>query len=99
MQKDQQIKDLQHVCDGQPDEAQPAPKQQATAHVYVGPQQKHRAEQSREGCQDIQGGVHWSRSFLKRNARANSRTGDDAFECSMVEIRTRSRRYALSSST
>src|SRR6185437_2976305 len=93
-----QIGDHQKVRDGQAQEAQAAPQKQPTAHIEVGPELQHRAQQHRQERQYQHRG-HQSCSFLNRKARAKSRTAGDAFSCSMVEMRTRSLRYASSTSS
>src|SRR6185437_2051829 len=67
-----------------------------SSHAGVSAQQQNGAEQGCQAGGNIKSSRHQSRSFLKRNARANSRTEGEVLECIMVEIRTKSRRYAES---
>jgi len=90
--EDAQVRDAQQISNRHPDEAQAAPEQEPLTYVLISAQQEDGAQDRGEEREDVEGNGHQSRSFLKRNARANSRTEGDAFECSMVEMRTISRR-------
>src|SRR5581483_1684398 len=97
LRKDQKIGDQEDIRNGESNEAEAAPEQQPLPHHGIRAQQQNGANECRKETQDVKQGAHQSRSFFRRKARANSSTEEDVFECIMVEIRTRSRRYAASS--
>lgn len=73
-ERDAEIGDAEDVRDRQADKTETAPEQEAFTDVLISAEEKAGTQQSCEQCEDIERHRHQSRSFLKRKARANSRT-------------------------
>src|SRR5579884_797699 len=98
VRKDHQVDKDKQVGDTQTRKTQPAPEQQPHAHPAPGSQQQDCAGEAGENTEDVNRAGHcYSRSFLSRNAFANSRTELGALEWMRRVTRISSLRYVRSS--